>query len=41
LDVAAVLDFVDSGHDLILAVDVGASDRIRSIASESGADFEE
>ncbi|KAF3786718.1 Dolichyl-diphosphooligosaccharide--protein glycosyltransferase subunit [Nymphaea thermarum] len=41
LDVAAVLDFVDSGHDLILVADVGASDRIRDIAAECGADFDE
>ncbi|KAF3795482.1 Dolichyl-diphosphooligosaccharide--protein glycosyltransferase subunit [Nymphaea thermarum] len=41
LDVAAVLDFVDSCHDLILAADVGASDLIRDIATECGADFDE
>ncbi|KAF3772273.1 Dolichyl-diphosphooligosaccharide--protein glycosyltransferase subunit [Nymphaea thermarum] len=41
LDVATVLDFVDSGHDLILAADVGASDRIRDIATECEADFDE
>lgn len=41
LDVAAVLDFVDSGHDLILAADAGASDWIRNIAAESGVDFDE
>ncbi|KAM7524191.1 hypothetical protein LguiA_014093 [Lonicera macranthoides] len=41
LDVAAVLDFVDSGHDLILAADASASDWIRNIAAESGVDFDE
>ena len=41
LDVAAVLDFVDSGHDLILAADVKTSDVIRDIAVECGADFDE
>ncbi|CAN6448027.1 unnamed protein product [Victoria cruziana] len=41
LDVAAVLDFVDSGHDLIVAADVEASDLIRDIATECGADFDE
>ncbi|KAH0459446.1 hypothetical protein IEQ34_012260 [Dendrobium chrysotoxum] len=36
LDQAAVLDFVDAGHDLILAADSYASDLIRGIASECG-----
>lgn len=38
---AAILDFVDSGHDLILATDVNASDLIREIAVECGVDFDE
>lgn len=37
----AVLDFVDSGHDLILAADSSASDLIRNIAAECGVDFDE
>lgn len=37
----AVLDFVDSGHDLILAADASASDLMRSIATELGVDFDE
>ncbi|CAI9758385.1 unnamed protein product [Fraxinus pennsylvanica] len=41
LDLEGVLDFVDSGHDLILAADVSASDLIRSIAAECGVDFDE
>ncbi|KAF6166591.1 hypothetical protein GIB67_005453 [Kingdonia uniflora] len=41
LDVAAVLDFVDSGHDLIVAADTSASDLIREIATECGVDFDE
>ncbi|KAJ8770696.1 hypothetical protein K2173_021343 [Erythroxylum novogranatense] len=41
LDLAAVLDFVDSGHDLILAADYSASDLIKSVASECGVDFDE
>lgn len=36
-----MLDFVDSGHDLILAADSSASDLIRSIAAECGVDFDE
>ncbi|CAK7339518.1 unnamed protein product [Dovyalis caffra] len=41
LDVAAVLDFVDSGHDLIIAADTSASDLIKSVATECGVDFDE
>ncbi|CAI9110714.1 OLC1v1010783C1 [Oldenlandia corymbosa var. corymbosa] len=41
LDLAAVLNFVDSGHDVIVAADANASDLIRSIAAECGADFDE
>ncbi|KAF2283602.1 hypothetical protein GH714_012154 [Hevea brasiliensis] len=41
LDLAAVLDFVDSGHDLIVAADASASDLIKSIATECGVDFDE
>ncbi|KAK8946309.1 Dolichyl-diphosphooligosaccharide--protein glycosyltransferase 48 kDa subunit [Platanthera guangdongensis] len=41
LDQAAVLDFVDAGHDLILAADSSASDLIRGIASDFGVDFDE
>lgn len=41
LDVASVLDFVDSGKDLIVAADSSASDLIRNIAAECGVDFDE
>ena len=41
VDLAAVLDFVDSGHDLILVADSSASDLIRDIAAECGVDFDE
>ncbi|XP_047311761.1 dolichyl-diphosphooligosaccharide--protein glycosyltransferase 48 kDa subunit-like [Impatiens glandulifera] len=41
IDAAAVLDFVDSGHDLIIAADTNASDLIREIATECGVDFDE
>nr|POE83101.1 dolichyl-diphosphooligosaccharide--protein glycosyltransferase 48 kda subunit [Quercus suber] len=41
IDLAAILDFVDSGHDLIIAADSNASDLIREIATESGVDFDE
>ncbi|CAL5324762.1 unnamed protein product [Camellia sinensis] len=41
LDLADVLDFVDSGHDLILSADVNASDLNRNIAAECGVDFDE
>ncbi|XP_021757923.1 dolichyl-diphosphooligosaccharide--protein glycosyltransferase 48 kDa subunit-like isoform X2 [Chenopodium quinoa] len=36
-----VLDFVDSGHDLIVAANANASDFIRNVASECGIDFED
>lgn len=38
---AAILDFVDSGKDLIVAADANASDLIRNIAAECGIDFDE
>eukprot|EP00249_Psilotum_nudum_P014079 c24654_g1_i2 orf=471-1802(-) len=41
LDVLAVLDFVDSGRDLILAADVITSDVTRDIAAECGVHFDE
>lgn len=41
INLAAVLDFVDSGHDLIIAADTSASDLIREIATECGVDFDE
>ncbi|KAK4803953.1 hypothetical protein SAY86_003770 [Trapa natans] len=41
IDQASILDFVDTGHDLIIAADVQSSDLIREIATECGADFDE
>lgn len=41
LDLAAILDFADSGHDVIVAADENASDLIRNIAAECGVDFDE
>lgn len=41
IDAAAILDFVDSGHDLIVAANSNASDLIREIATECGVDFDE
>lgn len=38
---ASIADFVDSGHDLIIAADTNASDLIREISTESGVDFDE
>ena len=40
LDAEAILDFVDAGHDVILAADQRASDEIRNLASDLGVDFE-
>ncbi|XP_041015786.1 dolichyl-diphosphooligosaccharide--protein glycosyltransferase 48 kDa subunit [Juglans microcarpa x Juglans regia] len=41
IDLTAILDFVDSGHDLIIAADTNASDLIREISTECGVDFDE
>lgn len=41
VDQNAVLEFIDAGHDMILAVDSSASDLIRGIATECGVDFDE
>ncbi|MBA0601653.1 hypothetical protein Gorai_004825, partial [Gossypium raimondii] len=41
IDVAAIVNFVDSGHDLIVAADVNASDLIREVGTECGVDFDE
>lgn len=41
VDLAAILDFADSGHDVIVAADENASDLIRNIAAECGVDFDE
>ncbi|XP_077224464.1 dolichyl-diphosphooligosaccharide-protein glycosyltransferase 48kDa subunit family protein [Tasmannia lanceolata] len=41
LDLGTVLEFVDSGHDLIIAADASASELIRDIATECGVDFDE
>ncbi|KAG8368275.1 hypothetical protein BUALT_Bualt15G0028300 [Buddleja alternifolia] len=41
IDAASLLEFVDSGHDLILAADASASEFIRDIAVECGVDFDE
>ncbi|CAO2815088.1 unnamed protein product [Amaranthus hypochondriacus] len=38
---ATVLEFVDSGRDLILALDVNSSDLIREIATECGVEFDD
>ncbi|KAK8564215.1 hypothetical protein V6N12_036344 [Hibiscus sabdariffa] len=41
IDLAAIVDFVDSGHDLIIAADSNASDLIREVGTECGVDFDE
>jgi oligosaccharyltransferase complex subunit beta len=40
LDSEAILDFVDAGHDLILAADSRASEEVRNLASDLGVDLE-
>ncbi|GER50391.1 glycosyltransferase 48 kDa subunit-like protein [Striga asiatica] len=41
VDAASLLEFVDSGRDMILAADKSASELIREIAVECGVDFDE
>ncbi|KAL3538944.1 hypothetical protein ACH5RR_002310 [Cinchona calisaya] len=41
INAAAIMEFVDAGHDLILAADESASDLIREVAIECGVDFDE
>lgn len=41
LNLGGVLEFVDSGRDLIIAADGNASDLTRDIATECGVDFDE
>ncbi|XP_073286718.1 dolichyl-diphosphooligosaccharide--protein glycosyltransferase 48 kDa subunit-like [Primulina huaijiensis] len=41
IDTASILEFVDSGNDLIIAADQSASELIRDIAFECGVDFDE
>lgn len=41
VDQNAVIEFIDAGHDMILAADSSASDLIRGIATECGVDFDE
>ncbi|KAK9136395.1 hypothetical protein Syun_015725 [Stephania yunnanensis] len=40
LDLAGVLEFVDSGRDLVIAANGAASDLVRDIATECGVDFD-
>lgn len=40
LDNEAILDFVESGRDVILAVTSKVSDDLRNLASDLGVDFE-
>jgi len=41
IDVTAILDFIDDGHNVILAASSKISDPVREIASECGVDFDE
>ncbi|DBA85955.1 hypothetical protein WJX77_012239 [Trebouxia sp. C0004] len=40
LDATGLLDFVDAGHDLFLAIDPDASDELRELAADLGVDFD-
>eukprot|EP01121_Diplochlamys_sp_Union-15-3_P003498 TRINITY_DN1339_c0_g1_i3.p1 TRINITY_DN1339_c0_g1~~TRINITY_DN1339_c0_g1_i3.p1 ORF type:complete len:435 (-),score=81.64 TRINITY_DN1339_c0_g1_i3:60-1364(-) len=41
IDVHSILDFIDDGHNVLLAGDVGVSEVIREIASECGVQFDD
>ncbi|KAK3265076.1 hypothetical protein CYMTET_26221 [Cymbomonas tetramitiformis] len=41
VDVPAILDFIDSGHDMILATDSRIGEPLKEIATECGVDFDE
>lgn len=40
MDSAQVVDFVDGGRDLLLAVDSGVSEELRELAQELGVDVD-
>lgn len=40
IDVGQVVEFVDAGHDLLLAVDSGVSEELRELAQELGIDVD-
>ena len=40
LDVAQIAEFVDSGRDVLLAVDSGVSEELRELAQELGVDID-
>ncbi len=41
MDVQTILDFIDEGHNVLVAADSYISDPIREIASECGVEFDE
>ncbi|CAL5403654.1 unnamed protein product [Camellia sinensis] len=41
IDLAAIMDFVDAGYDLIMGANSSASNLIREIAPDCGVDFDE
>jgi len=41
VDVPSILDFIDEGHNVLLAADSTVSDPVREIAMECGVDFDE
>lgn len=41
IDLAGILEFVDSGHNLLLAGGTDVSDSIRALAAEVGVDMDE
>jgi len=41
IDVPSILDFIDEGHNVLIAADSSVSDPIREIAEECGVEFDE
>jgi oligosaccharyltransferase complex subunit beta len=41
VDVPSILDFIDEGHNVLIAADSTVSDPVREIAEECGVDFDE
>ena len=40
VDVDQLVEFVDAGHDLLLAVDSGVSEEMRALADQLGVDLD-
>lgn len=41
MDISSIIDFIDSGHNILIAADEHVSDPIRELAAEVGVEFDE